>query len=120
MTYDDVEEAKRRVEYERAIELKRLRDKEKVLQEENLEKILKKQKEQAIKHSLDQYKEKHREILDIQSQPIRNYLSNNVAEILADGLAEICRTQPEDPVDALAAYLFKHSLRVPEPNPFSF
>jgi hypothetical protein len=31
MTYDDVEEAKRRVEYERAIELKRLREKEKVL-----------------------------------------------------------------------------------------
>jgi adenylate kinase len=85
-----------------------------------LERILKKQKEAAIKYSLDQYKEKHREILDQQSQPIRQYLSNNVAEILSDGLAEICRMQPDDPVDALAEYLFKHSLRVPEPNPFSF
>jgi hypothetical protein len=40
-------------------------EKEKAKQEENLEKILKKQKEAAIKFSLDQYKEKHREILDI-------------------------------------------------------
>jgi|LakMenE18May11ns_1017448.scaffolds.fasta_scaffold5454720_1 hypothetical protein len=53
MTYDDVEEQKRRIEYERAIELKQLRQKEKVMQEENLEKILKKQKELAIKHSLE-------------------------------------------------------------------
>ena len=53
MTYDDVEEQKRRIEYERAIELKHLRQKEKVMQEENLEKILKKQKELAIKHSLE-------------------------------------------------------------------
>ena len=53
MTYDDVEEQKRRIEYERAIELMQLRQKEKVMQEENLEKILKKQKELAIKHSLE-------------------------------------------------------------------
>ena len=53
MTYDEEDESKRRVEYERAIEFKTLRDKEKVFQEENLEKILKKQKELAIKHSLE-------------------------------------------------------------------
>lgn len=65
MTYDDEAEKKRRVQYERAIEIRLLMEKEKSKQEENLEKILKKQKEAAIKFSLDQYKEKHREILDI-------------------------------------------------------
>jgi hypothetical protein len=74
MTYDEEEEAKRRVEYERAVEMHKWQAKEKITQEENLEKILKKQKEQAIKLSLDQYKEKHREKLDHLSQPIRTYL----------------------------------------------
>jgi len=53
MTYDEENEQKRRVEYERAIEIKILLQKEKAKQEENLEKILKKQKEAAIKFSLD-------------------------------------------------------------------
>jgi hypothetical protein len=43
-----------------------------------------------------------------------------MAEILADGLAMICRTQPEDPVDALAEYLFKNASFVKNPNPFSY
>lgn len=119
MTYDESEEIERRKEYEREVDLKRIRERERELQEENLEKILKKQKEAAIKASLDTYKEKHREKLDFLSQPIRNYLMNNVSEILADGLASICREQPDDPVDALAEYLFKNSLRVQNPNPFS-
>lgn len=42
MTYDDEAEKKRRVQYERAIEIRLLMEKEKSKQEENLEKILKK------------------------------------------------------------------------------
>jgi adenylate kinase len=68
---------------------------------------------------MDQYKEKHRELLDSKSMQIRTYLQNNVSEILADGLAAICRDQPDDPVDALAEYLFRNSLRVNDPSPFS-
>jgi hypothetical protein len=44
MTYDEEEEAKRRVEYERTVDLKLVAAQERKLQEENLEKILKKQK----------------------------------------------------------------------------
>lgn len=114
MTYDEEAEQVRRVEYEKSIQIKLVQEMEKAKQEENLERILKKQKEAAIKYSLDQYKEKHREILDIQSQPIRQYLSNHVVEILADGLTDVCKNQPEDPVDALAQYLFKHSIMLKE------
>jgi adenylate kinase len=34
---------------------------------------------------------------------------NNVVSTLAEGLLEVCRVLPEDPVDYLAEYLFKHS-----------
>lgn len=53
MTYDEEEEVKRRVEYERSVELKKVKVKEQALQEESLEKILKKQKDLAIKQSID-------------------------------------------------------------------
>ena len=117
MTYDEEEEEKRRIEYENAIELKRMKAKDREKQEENLEKILQKQKKQAIKQSLDLYREEHRKKLENLSSGIKDYLETNVMDILADGLATICRQQPEDPVDALAEYLFRNSLRVPEPSP---
>ena len=40
MTYDEEEEAKRRIEYEHAIEMKRIKQSDREKQEENLEKIL--------------------------------------------------------------------------------
>lgn len=45
---------------------------------------------------------------------------DNLVPILTDGLIEVCRTQPEDPTDALAEYLFKRSLDVPYPDPCSY
>ena len=120
MTFDDDEEAKRRVEYEHEVDVAKAKLRDRAMQEENLEKILKNQKNQAVKHSQEQYKAKHREFLDIESQPIRIYLQNNVAEILAQGLAKICKEQPEDPVDALAEFLFKNALNVNDPHPFAY
>jgi len=45
---------------------------------------------------------------------------DNLVPILTDGLIEVCRTQPDDPTDALAEYLFKRSLDVPYPDPCSY
>ena len=45
---------------------------------------------------------------------------DNLVPILTDGLIEVCRTQPDDPVDSLAEYLFKRSLDVPYPDPCSY
>ena len=72
------------------------------LQEENLEKHLKKQKEAATKKSMEELKDKQKEILESKSLNIRTYLLENLVPILTEGLLDICKNQPEDPVDNLA------------------
>ena len=42
---------------------------------------------------------------------------DNLVEILSEGLINVCLTQPDDPVDKLAEYLFKESRRVEQPDP---
>ena len=44
------------------------------IREENLEKILKQQKLARTKESNEIYRDKHKDILDNKSQPIRQYL----------------------------------------------
>jgi len=92
----------------------------KVKQEEIVETILKKQKEAANKARMDQLRDEQKEVLDSKSQPIRQYLIDNLVPILTDGLMDICKRQPGDPVDTLAEYLFKRSLDVPYPDPTSY
>ena len=48
------------------------------------------------------------------------YLQDNLVTFLAEGLQDICLKQPEDPVDALAEYLFKRSLEVRYPDPTQY
>lgn len=117
MTFDGDEEVKRRIEYERGVKVTQGKQQDRKLQEENLEKILKQQKNQAVKHSQEQQRAKAKTDLDVASNEIRNYLHLTIEDILARGLAEICQTQPEDPVDALAEYLFANALKVNAPNP---
>lgn len=45
---------------------------------------------------------------------------DNVVPILTDGLIEVCKNLPEDPVDYLAEYLFKRSLEVAYPDPSNY
>ena len=45
---------------------------------------------------------------------------DNLIPILSEGLIDVCKKAPEDPVDHLAAYLFKRSLDVPYPDPTTF
>ena len=70
-----------------------------------------------MKNNKQAIREEEKEDLDKKSAPIRNYLSDNLVPILSDGLIDICIRQPDDPVDALAEYLFKRSLEVPYPDP---
>jgi len=52
-------------------------------------------------------------LVDASAAPLRSYLLANVIPALVDGLLDVARNQPEDPVDALAEYLFKYSVDVP-------
>jgi adenylate kinase len=45
---------------------------------------------------------------------------DNLVPFLTEGLIDVCKTQPEDPVDALAEYLFKRSLEVNDPDPCNY
>ncbi len=92
----------------------------KYFREEKIEQELRKQKETYTKQRLDQIKEQERDILDMKSTPIRQYLNDNLVQILTDGLIEVCKRTPEDPVDFLSEFLFKHSLDVNFPDPTSY
>ena len=120
MTYDEDEESKRRQEYEIAQAAKAIQIVSKAKQQENLEKIIKKLKEQQTKYNVEVYRELQKDILDTSSQNIRMYLQDNLVTFLAEGLQDVCTKQPEDPVDALAEYLFKRSLDVRYPDPTQY
>jgi adenylate kinase len=50
-----------------------------------------------------------RELLEVRSQPLRSYLMANVIPTLTEGLIEVCRVKPEDPIDHLAEWLIRNS-----------
>lgn len=57
----------------------------------------------------ERIKEREEEIRKARELPLRDYLMDNVIPVLAEGLLEVCRVLPDDPVDYLAEYIFKHS-----------
>ena len=61
-----------------------------------------------------------RQILDKKSLALRKYLDVNLVPILSNGIFEILKEFPKDPVDRLAEFLFKNSLKVPNPDPSTF
>jgi adenylate kinase len=50
-----------------------------------------------------------RELLEVRSQPLRNYLMANVIPTLTEGLIEVCKVKPDDPIDHLAEWLLRNS-----------
>merc|ERR1719261_507640 len=46
---------------------------------------------------------------EVRAIPLRNYLMQNVIPTLTEGLIEVCKLKPEDPVDYLAEWLFKNN-----------
>jgi adenylate kinase len=50
-------------------------------------------------------KQQERDLLDTRSQPIRQYLMDNLVPFLTQGLIELCKKVPQDPVDNLADFL---------------
>jgi hypothetical protein len=63
---------------------------------------LKKQKEAATKARMTRIRDEQKEKLDQASSSCREYLLCNVVPILSDGLLDICKRQPQDPVDSMA------------------
>jgi adenylate kinase len=58
---------------------------------------------------LEQVKKQERDVLQIQSEPLRNYLLKYVMPTLTKGLIQVAKVRPEDPVDYLAEFLFQQN-----------
>ena len=120
MTYDE-EAEKVHVAQQKVINEKKSKESKEALdREEIVEREVRRQKEAYTKQRLEQIKEYERDILDQKSQPIRQYLMDNLVPILTEGLLEVCKRTPDDPVDYLAEYLFRRSLDVPYPDPTNY
>ena len=68
-----------------------------------------KRREQHESRRSAEVQQQEHELLEVRSIPLRNYLMQNVIPTLTEGLIEVCKLKPEDPVDYLAEYLFKNN-----------
>ena len=88
------EENRRRVDWEKE---------KKVKDAEEAEKRRIKEVQDMTKAEL--IKQQERDLLDTRSQPIRQYLMDNLVPYLTQGLIDLCKKVPQDPVDSLADFL---------------
>mmetsp|Transcript_11343 Transcript_11343/g.21401 ORF Transcript_11343/g.21401 Transcript_11343/m.21401 type:complete len:712 (-) Transcript_11343:225-2360(-) len=78
------------------------------------------EKEAALREKLADEEDSRRRViakneaahLEAEAQPLRQYLMAHVVPTLTAGLTEVCKEQPEDPIEFLAQYLFAHAQEV--------
>ena len=58
---------------------------------------------------LAELQQQEKELLEVRSLPLRNYLLQNVIPTLTEGLIEVCKVKPDDPIDHLAEWLFQNN-----------
>lgn len=83
-------------------------------QEENAIREAKQAKEKKIKDDamaakMEDIRKQERDLLDKRSQPIRQYLMDNVVPHLTEGLIELCKKVPDDAIDHLANFLLERA-----------
>lgn len=71
----------------------------------------KKRLDDWAKH-LDEVKREELELLETQSAPLRNYLMKHILPTVNRALIECLKVRPDDAVDYLAEYIFKHNPQV--------
>ncbi len=100
--------AKKALEEAKAAEEKRIAD-EKAAEQAAAEAAERKRREEHESARAAEVKQQESELLEVRSIPLRNYLMQNVIPTLTEGLIEVCKVKPEDPVDYIAEYLFKNN-----------
>ena len=68
-----------------------------------------KRREDLAARRVAEVQQQEHEMLEVRSIPLRNYLMQTVIPTLTEGLIEVCKLKPEDPVDYLAEWLFKNN-----------
>ncbi len=74
----------------------------------------KKAKDEAMAAKMEEIRRQERDLLDQRSQPIRQYLMDNVVPHLTEGLIELCKKVPEDAIDHLANFLLERADMIDE------
>jgi adenylate kinase len=109
-TPEEIEEQKRAAMEAR---LRQEREDEEECQRKEAEELLERRKnEEMWAARLEEVKRQEHEQLETRSVPLRNYLMKHVMPTLTQGLVDCCKVRPNDPVDYLAEYLFKHNPQV--------
>mgnify|MGYP000029126758 CR=1 FL=1 len=68
-----------------------------------------KQEELQLEQRRNQYIRQEIKMLEKRALPLRQYLMSNVVPVLTQGLLEVCKLKPADPVDYLAEWLFRNN-----------
>jgi len=66
-------------------------------------------KEEQEQAKLERVRQQERDLLDQRSQPIRQYLMDNVVPHLTEGLIDVCKKVPQEPMGFLADFLLKRA-----------
>ncbi|KAI8618987.1 hypothetical protein BC830DRAFT_1226450 [Chytriomyces sp. MP71] len=106
-TLEQLEEKKRIAEEARAVEMAIAEEERKKREKEEEERQVKAVAEWNVR--MEEIRKQEQEVLEAQSVPLRNYLMKYVMPTLTSGLIEVCKVRPEDPIDYLAEFLFKHN-----------
>ncbi|ORY48290.1 P-loop containing nucleoside triphosphate hydrolase protein [Rhizoclosmatium globosum] len=106
-TLEQLEEKKRIAEEMKAKEMAIAAEEQKKREKEEEERQVKAVAEWNVR--MEEIRKQEQEVLEAQSVPLRNYLMKYVMPTLTSGLIEVCKVRPEDPIDYLAEFLFKHN-----------
>ena len=72
-------------------------------------------KKQYNEGKSSELEKQEKDLLEKKSEVLRRYLAENVIPVLSKGILHVCKTLPEDPVDALAYYLFDNAFNAKFP-----
>lgn len=102
-------EAERKRLYEQELEEKRTSDRQRVREEESKEVVASRKARDEESARIEDMKEAERRMLEERKEPLKAYLMQSVIPILTKGLIDVCNRRPDDPVDYLAEWLFRHN-----------
>ncbi|KAJ8676621.1 hypothetical protein QAD02_012408 [Eretmocerus hayati] len=104
-TPEEIEEETKRIETKAAAEAAR----KKAEQEQEIIKRIHEREKRALEwmELLDKLKEEEEERLCLMAEPLRHYLARYVFPTLTQGLSEVAKVRPDEPIDYLAEYFLK-------------